>query len=112
MQSVGHCGHGVLTEVACHASRCILDHRSRERFTDGHRAREWHVAVTRHHADAGDSEGNSRVAGVGDYALRAGYPSGRGDQALPGRMPTRPGIFFELREPVASRIFCFVAVVW
>ena len=49
MQSVQR-GHDVLAEVACHASRCILDHRSRERFTDGHRAREWYVAVTRHHS--------------------------------------------------------------
>ena len=44
----------VLAEVACHASRCILDHRSRERFTDGYRAREWHVAVRRYHARAGE----------------------------------------------------------
>jgi hypothetical protein len=41
----------VLAQVACYGSRCILDHRSRDRFTDGHRARggsESHVAVVRH----------------------------------------------------------------
>jgi hypothetical protein len=45
----------VLAEVVCHASRCILDHRSRERFADGHRAREWHAAVTRGYARAGEA---------------------------------------------------------
>ena len=46
----------VLAEVACHAARRILDHRSRERFADGHRAREWHAAVTRDHArDGGEA---------------------------------------------------------
>jgi|RhiMetdeSRZDD1v2_1073273.scaffolds.fasta_scaffold3885955_1 hypothetical protein len=45
----------VLAEVVCHASRCILDHRSRERFADGHRAGEWHAAVTRGYARAGEA---------------------------------------------------------
>jgi len=85
----------VLAEVACHASRCILDHRSRERFTDGYRAREWHVAVTRNHACAGEATTaptSSSPRGAGD--VNCGYEPTReaamaafANRSYPGSTP-------------------------